>query len=74
MTKQALEGVKVLDFGWIIVGGLTGKHLADHGAKVIRIESARRPDASRADRQVSVSTATNPDDKPFYTFLNTSKL
>jgi len=74
MAKQALEGVKVLDFGWIIVGGLTGKHLADHGAKVIRIESARRPDASRADRQVSVSTATNPDDKPFYTFLNTSKL
>ena len=74
MTKQALEGVKVLDFGWIIVGGLTGKHLADHGAKVIRIESSRRPDASRADRQVSVSTATNLDDKPFYTFLNTSKL
>lgn len=74
MTKQALEGVKVLDFGWIIVGGLTGKHLADHGAKVIRIESSRRPDSSRADRQVSVSTATNLDDKPFYTFLNTSKL
>jgi benzylsuccinate CoA-transferase BbsF subunit len=74
MTKQALAGVKVLDFGWIIVGGLTGKHLADHGAEVIRIESATRPDASRADRQVSVSTATNPDDKPFYTFLNTSKL
>ena len=73
MIKQALAGVKVLDFGWIIVGALTGKHLADHGAQVIRVESATRLDASRTDRQVSISTATNPDDKPFYTYLNTSK-
>lgn len=73
MNKQALEGVKVLDFGWLMVGALTGKHLADHGAQVIRVESATRPDSMRADRHVSVSTATNPDDKPLFTYLNTSK-
>ena len=73
MTKQALAGVKVLDFGWFIVGALTGKHLADHGAQVIRVESVTRPDAMRGNRQVSISTATNPDDKPMFTYLNTSK-
>ena len=73
MPKQALAGVKVLDFGWIIVGALTGKHLADHGAQVIRVESVTRPDTMRAERQVSISTATNPDDKPMFSYLNTSK-
>jgi benzylsuccinate CoA-transferase BbsF subunit len=73
MEKQALAGVKVLDFGWIIVGALTSKQLADHGAQVIRIESTHRPDAMRGDRQVSVSKANNPDDKPMFTYLNTSK-
>ena len=73
MMKQALAGVKVLDFGWIIVGALTGKHLADHGAQVVRVESIMRPDALRGDRHVSVSTAANPDDKPMFTYLNTSK-
>lgn len=73
MNKQALSGVKVLDFGWIIVGGLTSKQLADHGAQVIRVESANRPDAMRGDRQVSISKPDNPDDKPMFTYLNTSK-
>ena len=73
MMKQALAGVKVLDFGWIIVGALTGKHLADHGAQVIRVESIMRPDVMRGDRHVSISTAANPDDKPMFTYLNTSK-
>ncbi len=73
MPKQALDGVKVLDFGWIIVGALTGKHLADHGAQVVRVESVTRPDAMRETRQVSVSTAANPDNKPMFNYLNTSK-
>jgi len=73
MNTQALAGVKVLDFGWIIVGALASKQLADHGAQVIRVESANRPDPMRGDRQVSVSKANNPDDKPMFTYLNTSK-
>ena len=73
MKKQALAGVKVLDFGWIMVGALTGRHLADYGAQVISVESATRPGAMRAGRSVSISTPTNPDDKPIYTYLNTSK-
>ncbi|MFC1535194.1 CaiB/BaiF CoA transferase family protein [Thermodesulfobacteriota bacterium] len=73
MPQQALEGVKILDFGWAIVGSLATKQLADHGAQVIRVESITRMDLTRLSRQVSVSTATNPDDKPYFNHLNTSK-
>ena len=74
MEQPALTGVKVLDFGWALVGSLTGKHLADNGAKVIRVESASRIDLSRTNRMVKISSGNNPDDKPWYTHLNTSKL
>jgi benzylsuccinate CoA-transferase BbsF subunit len=74
MEQPALRGVKVLDFGWALVGSLTGKHLADNGAKVVRVESASRIDLSRTNRMVKISSGNNPDDKPWYTHLNTSKL
>jgi crotonobetainyl-CoA:carnitine CoA-transferase CaiB-like acyl-CoA transferase len=73
INQPALAGVKVLDFGWALVGSLTGKHLADNGATVIKIESATRIDLSRTNRMVSISSANNPDDKPWYSHLNTSK-
>jgi benzylsuccinate CoA-transferase BbsF subunit len=73
INQPALAGIKVLDFGWALVGSLTGKHLADYGAKVIKIESATRIDLSRTNRMVKVSSPTNPDDKPWYSHLNTSK-
>jgi benzylsuccinate CoA-transferase BbsF subunit len=73
MKNQALAGVKILDFGWIMVGALTGKLLGDHGAQVIHVESAKHPDITRAERQVSISTATSLDDKPWNAQLNTSK-
>jgi benzylsuccinate CoA-transferase BbsF subunit len=74
MKKQVLAGVKVLDFGWALVGSLTTKYLADYGAQVVKIESSKRLDLSRTTRQVSISSATNLDDKPWFTHLNTSKL
>ena len=74
MDKQILDGVKGLDFGWAVVGGTMGKNLADHGAQVIRIESITRPDISRMNRIVSISKPDNPDDKPWFTYMNTSKL
>lgn len=71
--KQALDGVKVLDFGWAFLGALSGRHLANHGAQVIRVESHTRLCPSRMDRQVAASTANNPDARPLFTYLNTSK-
>lgn len=73
VPSGALAGVKVLDFGWAIVGSLTGKFLADHGAEVIRVESASRPDMTRVDRRYSKSSLSSLDDKPWFAHLNTSK-
>ena len=45
---MAFEGLKVLDLGWVAVGPITTKYLADHGADVIHVESVTRPDILRA--------------------------
>ncbi|MBI4330944.1 MAG: CoA transferase [Chloroflexi bacterium] len=71
--KQALAGVKVLDFGWALVGSLTGKHLANHGAEVIRVETVARLDLQRTNRHISKASATNPDDRPWFAYCNSSK-
>ncbi|MDE2967192.1 MAG: CoA transferase [Chloroflexota bacterium] len=43
----ALSGVKIADFAWVGVGPLISKSMADHGAMVVHIESATRPDVLR---------------------------
>ena len=45
--RKALENIRVLDFAWVGVGPITTKYLADHGATVLRVESASRPDLLR---------------------------
>jgi crotonobetainyl-CoA:carnitine CoA-transferase CaiB-like acyl-CoA transferase len=66
------EGLRVLDFCWVVVGPLTTKHLADHGATVIRVESVSRLDYLR-------STAPFKDGRyglnrsQFWATFNTSK-
>ncbi len=47
MAEQSLSGIRVLEFGGFAAGPVMGKHLADHGAEVIRIESRTRPDGFR---------------------------
>lgn len=44
---EAFRGLKVADFSWVAIGPLTGKALADHGATVVRVESATRIDYVR---------------------------
>jgi len=43
----ALEGVRVLDFGWNWAGPMAGQVLADMGAEVIRVETSKRQDLMR---------------------------
>src|SRR3989337_1297930 len=45
---QALKGIKVVEFAAFAAGPVVGKHLADHGATVVHIESKIRPDGFRA--------------------------
>ena len=46
-AKYALEGLKVVDFSWVFTGPIVTKFLGDHGAEIIKIESATRPDGTR---------------------------
>lgn len=43
-----LEGIKVIDFGTIIVGGDSTRMLGDLGAEVIKVENSTFPDGARA--------------------------
>ncbi len=47
MSALPLEGLKVLDFCWVAVGPMTTKYLAEYGATVLRVESAKRPETLR---------------------------
>ena len=47
MTKMALEGVRVVEFGQLIAIPFATKLLADMGAEVVRIESCTRLDGYR---------------------------
>ena len=73
-SAPPLAGVKVLDLSWALVGSLSTKGLADHGAQVVKVESTSRPCLTRTDLQVAVSRRGSFDDKPWFVHLNTSKL
>jgi benzylsuccinate CoA-transferase BbsF subunit len=44
---RPLDGIRVLDFGWVAVGPVIGSLLGEMGAEVIKIESSRRLDYCR---------------------------
>ncbi|MEQ8740683.1 MAG: CoA transferase, partial [Hoeflea sp.] len=42
-----LAGLKVLDLAWVVAGPMIGRNLADFGATVVRMETAKRVDTAR---------------------------
>lgn len=72
-TPLPLAGVRVLDFTWVGAGPLCTKLLADHGAEVIRVESAARPDQVRSS-QPFVEGGSGLNVSGFFADFNSSKL
>ena len=72
-STPPFAGLKVADFSWVGVGPIIGKALADHGAAVVRIESARRLDLLRTLPPFK-DNEPGPDRAQFMANFNTSKL
>ncbi|TCK28340.1 crotonobetainyl-CoA:carnitine CoA-transferase CaiB-like acyl-CoA transferase [Ancylobacter aquaticus] len=54
MNELALEGIRIIDFSWVMAGPMTTKMLGAMGAEVIKIESSTRPEFSVRDGMFSV--------------------
>jgi len=72
-SELPFDGLVVADFSWIGVGPITAKCLADHGATVVRVESANRIDGLRMQPPFKDAEA-GPNRSNFYGAFNTSKL
>ena len=69
---RAFEGLKVADFAWVGVGPIIAKALADHGATVVHVESATRPDVLRLGPPFKDGEA-GLDRSQFFANFNSSK-
>ncbi|MBZ9870413.1 CoA transferase [Mesorhizobium sp. BR1-1-9] len=54
MKKQNLNGIRIVDFSWVMAGPMATKMLGAMGAEVIKIESSTRPEFSVRDGMFSV--------------------
>jgi crotonobetainyl-CoA:carnitine CoA-transferase CaiB-like acyl-CoA transferase len=72
LGQPDLSDVTVLDFCWIGAGSLVTQMLALHGAKIIKIESHRRPDNLRLSPP-SRPGATGVDSSGYFASRNANK-
>lgn len=72
-TARPLEGLKVLDFMWVMAGPATTRVLADLGATVIRIESNNRVETARTLNPFR-ENGSGLDHSCLYASLNAGKL
>ena len=70
---SALEGVRVVEFGWAAAGPLVGAYLAQHGADVIHVESATALDPFRSTYPPFKDNEPGPDRAGMFAFYNAGK-
>ncbi|MBM3141361.1 MAG: hypothetical protein FJZ92_14415, partial [Chloroflexi bacterium] len=70
---EAFAGLRVADFSWVAAGPIVVKALADHGATVVRVESATRLDLLRRLPPFK-DGVPGPNRAYWYNNVNTSKL
>lgn len=73
-TGGALAGIRVVELGFAAAGPLVGKYLADHGAEVIHVESAKAPDPFRTAYPPFKDNIPGLDRAGMFAFYNQGKL
>jgi crotonobetainyl-CoA:carnitine CoA-transferase CaiB-like acyl-CoA transferase len=68
-----LDGLKVVDFSWVVAGPLIGRALADFGATVVRVESSGRIETARF-MQPYVNGEPSAESSALYGTCNAGKL
>jgi crotonobetainyl-CoA:carnitine CoA-transferase CaiB-like acyl-CoA transferase len=69
----ALRGLRVLDLTWVLAGPYATKLLAEHGADIIKIESAHRQDPTRFAPSMRLRPGAGPDDSGYFLNFNRNK-
>jgi crotonobetainyl-CoA:carnitine CoA-transferase CaiB-like acyl-CoA transferase len=72
-TAGPLSGLRVLELGGWAAGPVVGKHLANQGAEVIRIESRRRLDGFRTNYPPFKDNVPGPDRAAIFNYFNDGK-
>ena len=72
-VPQALDGVKVVEFGGYAAGPHVGKILANFGAKVVHVESRDRPDGFRLQYPPFAGNRPGLNRSGCFSFFNDSK-
>lgn len=71
-VSEALDGLKVADFTWVLAGPLITHYLSAHGATVVKIESKARPDALRTSGPFK-DNIPGVDRSGYFAFANANK-
>src|SRR5437763_974591 len=77
-----LAGIRITDFGWWAIGGLTTRVLAGFGAEVIKVEDRGHPDIARRTPPFpgtlmafdQAGYRADPDSSGFFNELHANKL
>ena len=69
--KKALEGVRVIDFSWIVAGPQCTRLLADFGAEVIKVENEAALDYCR--NILPINAEGSPNRSGLFNTLNRNK-
>lgn len=72
-NRRPLDGLKILDFMWVMAGPASTRILADYGATIVRIESPSRIDTART-LQPYKNGALGPDSSGLFNNCNAGKL
>jgi len=69
----ALDGVRVLDLTWVLAGPYVTKILGEHGADIVKVESAHRQDPTRFAPSMRLRPGASSDESGYFLNFNRNK-